>query len=154
MARQLCTRHSSAIKAVDESEHDWAKWQFAESLRRNIFLVNIINVLAARARKLNKDYYEALDDELVLDMRLPATETRWKACTAEDWEALHSEHWEVGDVQDSNCNTIRQFLRAEKDGKTMNESKLPPLTRVIVACARIQFASDNGEEQYRSSRSS
>lgn len=147
MTRQLCTRYSSAIKAVDGSEHDWVKWQFAESLRRNIFLVNMINVLAARARKLNKYYYEPLDDELVLDMRLPATEIIWKACAPEDWEVLQNGYSELGDGQDSQGDTIRQFLHTEKDGRTTDESKMSSLTRGILACARIQFAPDRSNKQ-------
>lgn len=117
-----------------------------ESLRRTSFLVNIVNVLAARVRKLHEDYYEPLNDEFVLDMRMPAPEPVWKACNAEQWvkavdEAKHR-LWEDRDKE----LTLRELLAAEDASGGVNEKSLAPLNRVILACARMQFRPNSVRE--------
>ena len=117
-----------------------------ESLRRTIFLVNIVNVLAARVRKLHEDYYEPLNDEFVLDMRMPAPEPVWKACDAEEWvKALDEARQGLREDRDKEP-TLRKLLAAEETNGGVNEKFLAPLNRVILACARMQFRPHNGRE--------
>lgn len=68
MTRRLCT-YKEAV--TSDTETDWTRWKFAESLRRCIFFVNLINVLAAKYRRFHFDYFEPLDDALIFQMPLP-----------------------------------------------------------------------------------
>ncbi|GFF31186.1 hypothetical protein IFM58399_02801 [Aspergillus lentulus] len=45
----------------------------------------MINILGARARKLNEDHFEPLADEMVLHLPVPAPEYVWGACSEEEW---------------------------------------------------------------------
>ncbi|CBF84234.1 predicted protein [Aspergillus nidulans FGSC A4] len=94
-----------------------ASENFAESLRRNIFFANVINILDARAGKLSSAYFEPLDDEAVLTLPLPAPEspTGQKARLTQ---------------------TLKELLMAEEAG-TLDVSTLLPLTRVILASMKI-----------------
>lgn len=135
MTRRLCTTYSDSISSTGKHARDWPQWTFAESLRRTVFLVNIINVLAAKVRKIHEDYYEPLNDDLVLDTCLPASEPVWKACNTKQW----------GQATDEGTKkyTLRELLRAEEStGVRVDEKVFSPLNRVILACARMQFGPD------------
>ena len=146
MTRRLCISHSSALFSIRGHARDWPQWIFVESLRRTIFLVNIINVLAARVRKLHEDYYEPLNDEFVLDMRMPAPEPVWKACNAEQWvKAADEARQGLREDRDKDL-TLRELLAAEETSGGVDEKFLAPLNRVILACARMQFRPNNVRE--------
>jgi hypothetical protein len=66
---------------------DWRKWLITETIRRTVFLANTINTLSYRTQKQNPYYYEALDDDSVLNMLLPAPMSVWKASSEEEWLA-------------------------------------------------------------------
>ncbi|KAL3493925.1 hypothetical protein BJX62DRAFT_234781 [Aspergillus germanicus] len=66
---------------------DWRKWLITETIRRTVFLANTINTLSYRTQKQNPYYYEALDDDAVLNMLLPAPMSVWKASSEEEWLA-------------------------------------------------------------------
>lgn len=56
----------------DHSDQVWEQWQLAETLRRTIHLVNVVNTLACYTAKATAQFYEPLDDELILDIAIPA----------------------------------------------------------------------------------
>ncbi|KAJ5167594.1 uncharacterized protein N7482_003188 [Penicillium canariense] len=78
MTRPLCKLHQ---KALGRYEVGWSEWKFTESLRRNVFLVHIVNILAAEARTLHSDYFEPLNNAMILQMPLPGPEYMWCACS-------------------------------------------------------------------------
>lgn len=63
----------------------WPTRTVAETARRNIFLANIINYVSSKTTPGMSVFYEALDDELVLDMPLPASSAVWNASTISEW---------------------------------------------------------------------
>jgi hypothetical protein len=74
MTRRLYNLPQKRPLVHHEHENDWPRWLFTESLRRKVFFVHMINILGARARKLNEDYFEPLGDEMVLHLSLWAPE--------------------------------------------------------------------------------
>ncbi|KAK4120364.1 hypothetical protein N657DRAFT_602987 [Parathielavia appendiculata] len=66
-------------------EMAWRKWIVNETIRRTVFLVNAINTLSCRVQKQGANFFEALDDDLVRNMALPASDQLWKASSAEEW---------------------------------------------------------------------
>ncbi|KAF2626053.1 hypothetical protein BU25DRAFT_412287 [Macroventuria anomochaeta] len=88
MIRKFAQRHRQDL--VDDSANDWTHWAFIETLRRTIFLVQIINVISTRLQKQNPFFYEALDDDLVLDMPLPAAAPLWEANQEQQWLFVRS----------------------------------------------------------------
>ncbi|KAF4214204.1 hypothetical protein CNMCM6805_006816 [Aspergillus fumigatiaffinis] len=70
MTRRLYNLPQKRPLVHHEHENDWPRWLFTESLRRKVFFVHMINILGARARKLNEDYFEPLGDEMVLHLSL------------------------------------------------------------------------------------
>jgi hypothetical protein len=75
---------------VDSSFIAWRQWAFIETLRRTISIIHIVNVVSARLKKQNQFFYEALDDELLLDMPLPAPAHLWDAATEGQWLVARS----------------------------------------------------------------
>jgi hypothetical protein len=69
-------------------EMAWRKWIVNETIRRTVFLVNAINTLSCRVQKQGANFFEALDDDLVRNMALPASDQLWKASSAEEWLAV------------------------------------------------------------------
>ncbi|WEW56953.1 hypothetical protein PRK78_002412 [Emydomyces testavorans] len=134
MTRRLCSMHQYAFRP--DKETDWSRWRFAESLRRNVFLVNLINVLAAKSHKFHHDYFEPLDDAMILQMPLPATEQMWRACSERQWVACQEDARQL-----SSAPTLQKLLELDSSGN-LDVSTLPPLTRIILACAKIYQESD------------
>ncbi|KAK3372251.1 hypothetical protein B0H63DRAFT_290773 [Podospora didyma] len=87
MTRKLIQkyRHRLLTHGIDLEKFVWYDWIFTETLRRTMFLVHVINAVSARTAKQNSYFYEPLDDELVLDMPLPAPEALWKTSSQEGW---------------------------------------------------------------------
>ncbi|KAL2856515.1 hypothetical protein BJY01DRAFT_242852 [Aspergillus pseudoustus] len=78
--------HGSNNTTNEETEsNNWRKWIVNETIRRTVFLANTINTLSYRTQKQNPYYYEALDDDAVLKMPLPAPVSVWKASSEEEW---------------------------------------------------------------------
>lgn len=91
MTRQFSRNHASANKSEDLLEDNWQRWFVAETVRRTIFLVNIINVLAGHDNGCPSPYYEPLDDDLIFRMALPAPDALWESRTAEAWQAARNQ---------------------------------------------------------------
>ncbi|KAL2812983.1 hypothetical protein BJX63DRAFT_432272 [Aspergillus granulosus] len=98
MVRKLIATHlarpspfnSTTPTTADNEENEsanWRKWIVNETIRRTVFLANTINTLSYRTQKQNPYYYEALDDDAVLKMLLPAPMSVWKASSEEEWLA-------------------------------------------------------------------
>ncbi|CEL04993.1 hypothetical protein ASPCAL06115 [Aspergillus calidoustus] len=86
---QSTINNSNSNNSTDEAIFgtDWRKWLITETIRRTVFLANTINTLSYRTQKQNPYYYEALDDDSVLNMLLPAPMSVWKASSEEEWLA-------------------------------------------------------------------
>lgn len=87
MTRQFCRNHPSANQSDDALEDTWQRWLVAETVRRTVFLVNTINILAGHENDCPSPYYEPLDDSFVFRMALPAPDPLWESRTAEAWQA-------------------------------------------------------------------
>jgi len=93
MARKLINVYLQSIHlasptpASETSIEDvpWSEWRLVETMRRTIFLVNIINNLSCRIGKQNPYFYEALDDELVSVLPLPVSDNIWTASSEVEW---------------------------------------------------------------------
>ncbi|KAJ6016338.1 hypothetical protein N7540_010929 [Penicillium herquei] len=130
MTRFLCRLHK---KALEGGETGWSEWKFIESLRRNMFFVHVVNILAAKTQRLHYDYFEPLDDDMILKMPLPAPECTWRACSEEEWgitrEYSHS-------ISPNPC-TLQDLINSSHVG-ALDVSSLQPLTRIILECHKIR----------------
>lgn len=104
MTRKVCKDYQSSLFDHHNST-DWETWQLAETLRRTVHLVNIINRLSHSAKSAASNFYEPLDDDLILDLALPAPDMLWKAKTAEEFQKAKT----AG--QNSALQTPRMLLR-------------------------------------------
>jgi hypothetical protein len=141
MARRLYQHYRPAIETNQDDELNWERWKFSESIRRNIFFANIINILGARAGKLNGVYFEPLDDVLVLNLYLPAPECMWRACSLSEWldareHALRMSPPPLEGHMPRLTQTLQELLNEEAAGR-LDASALLPLTRVILASTKI-----------------
>ena len=136
MARRLYKMHQEKLLTHHNDESDWNRWKYAESLRRNFFFVNMINILGARARLLNEQYFEPLGDDIVLQLPLPAPEHMWRWCDEEEW-AMAREHAMQRPANSPPVpRTLRELLEQDKAG-ALDTSTLLPITRLIFACAKV-----------------
>lgn len=151
MTRRLYTMHRDTLRTHQQDESDWERWRFTESLRRNIFFVNIINVLGAKVRKLSEDYYEPLDDSMVMSLPLPAPEDMWRAQNEQSWlvarertlgpissggHGMCKTSSAAGDEQIPGPRTLKELLEWERAGN-LDISSVLPVTRMIFACAKV-----------------
>lgn len=134
MTRRLCKLHQ---KDLVQNEVGWSEWKFIESLRRNVFFVHIVNILAAEARKLHHDYFEPLNDALILQLPLPAPESMWRACSDAEWR--------VARENASTPCTLQSLLDLSHAG-SLDVASLQPLTRMILACHKIRLKFHYEEE--------
>lgn len=138
MTRRFCKLNQ---KALGQNEVGWPEWKFAESLRRNVFFVHIINILAAEARKLHHDYFEPLDDAMILHMPLPAPESMWRACSDAEWRVAREN---ARPTSPTPC-TLQGLLDLGRAG-SLDVASLQPLTRIILACHSIRPKFNDEEE--------
>ncbi|KAG5209894.1 C6 zinc finger domain-containing protein [Trichophyton interdigitale] len=134
MTRRLCSLYKEAV--TSDTETDWSRWKFAESLRRCVFFVNLINVLAARCRRFHFDYFEPLDDALILEMPLPTTEQTWRASNEAQWQICREDTQLVRPAP-----TLQKLMEIDDAGQ-LDRATLTPLTRIILACARVNLEAD------------
>ncbi|KAJ5716731.1 hypothetical protein N7493_008642 [Penicillium malachiteum] len=131
MTRCLCRVHKEALEGNDTS---WSEWKFIESLRRNVFFVHIVNILAAKARSLHYDYFEPLDDDMILKMPLPAPESVWRACSEDEWRVAREYAHSITPTP----RTLRDLINSS-DEDTLDVSSLAPLTRIILESHKIRL---------------
>ncbi len=147
MTQDLCKIHKSLLIETETSNksEEWSQWIFIESLRRNIFLVHIINVLASKTYQLNEGFFEPLDNELILHMPLPAPEAAWRAATEQEWRTAlmrsqSSRFSKLGLPDDMEKQTPHTLYRWLSSGRKLELDGLvstPLLTQAVFACARI-----------------
>ncbi|KAL2813877.1 hypothetical protein BJX63DRAFT_208213 [Aspergillus granulosus] len=141
MTRRLYKHYRPAIETNHDDEVNWERWKFSESIRRNIFFANIINILGSRAGKLNGVYFEPLDDDVILNLTLPAPECMWRACSLREWldareYALRMSPALAEGHTPRLTQTLKELLDEEAVGR-LDMSALLPLTRVILASTKI-----------------
>ncbi|KAJ5520033.1 C6 finger domain protein, partial [Penicillium fimorum] len=135
MTRCLCKLHE---KALERNEEGWSEWKFAESLRRNIFFIHIVNILAAEARKLHHDYFEPLNDFMILQIPLPAPEYMWRGCSDAEWQVAR----EYARQTSPTPSTLQDLVDLDRAG-SLDVASLQPLTRMILACHKIRAKYDD-----------
>ncbi len=124
MTRQFCRNHPSANKSDDALEDTWQRWLVAETVRRTVFLVNTINILAGHENGCPTPYYEPLDDSFVFRMALPAPDALWESRTAEAWQAARDR---LGWLS-SKKPTIETLLMNDTDNSREENGKEIPQT--------------------------
>ncbi|PWY79328.1 hypothetical protein BO70DRAFT_388031 [Aspergillus heteromorphus CBS 117.55] len=141
--------HEDILRTPHEDETNWSRWKFTESLRRNIFFANIISTLASKTRKFNTNgiYPDPLDSSILLQLPLPAPEEMWRARSEDEWMISRAQtlrSWTR--ALDGNMlpapRTLQQLLVLEQVG-SVTVTLLPPITRMILACAKL-----NGQASY------
>jgi hypothetical protein len=151
MTRKLILQYLQS-DGEEVTESNWRKWILNETFRRTIFLVNVINILSCRTQTQNPYFFEALDDNLVHSMHIPAPEVLWTASSAEEWSAAKAalspeliilSKSTVKSIleqiqNDSNEDVVVLHRRQEtrKRSRTGNElglHDLPEFTRLVIA---------------------
>lgn len=135
--RCICHCHSDIIKSLGNATIEWGAWTIAETLRRTIFLVNMINELSSMTKALNRHYYDPLDEAFVLDMPLPAPDSMWQAQGPSEWAAARdATNWTGEDIL-----TLRTVLERLQGGghspklQGKGLENLQSLSRLIISCA-------------------
>ncbi|MCJ1439062.1 hypothetical protein MMC27_008453 [Xylographa pallens] len=138
MTRRFAQNHTGDKDFSNTDESDWTEWLVAETVRRTIFLVNIINILASHVNLAASHYFEPLDDTLILDMTLPAPDALWQARTADSWRAAREQLAREGAQE----QTLRAILSGA-EGRPIDEpepgslglSSSASLANLIIMCA-------------------
>jgi hypothetical protein len=124
----------------------WQSWVTAETVRRTIFLANMINFFANRDfdKREQSVYYQELDRDLILNMTLPCSQALWNATSEEQWIENHTEL--DLDGLGAGCATLRKlFSTYTKDqlrndfGKSYGIWDSDSLRNLIVLAAVEQF---------------
>lgn len=137
LAGRLCEEYLQSDTSRDENS-DWDTWVIAETLRRTLFLVNIVNTLSRRIHAQSPSYYEALDEGLIFSLALPAPDPMWKACTAGEWELAKAKlGWDIRTQR-----TLHVVMDRLGEGHSDEENRLwfgdfQPLSLLIIACVRL-----------------
>jgi hypothetical protein len=116
-------RHELVNNHFDSSISGWRQWAFIETLRRTISIIHIVNVVSARLKKQNPFFYEPLDDDLLLDMPLPASTHLWDAVSEGQWLLARSKL----------TQTLVTGRMMRQEGTGLPEDA-DPFTRMLVAC--------------------
>lgn len=138
LARRICQGNLSSAVGTNETA-SWRSWIVEETLRRILFLVNLVNTLSRRTHSHNPSYYEALDEDLIFDMALPAPDPMWKASTPEEWErAKRKVGWSC-----KRQRTVHVVIDRLREGHTDEENcrwfeDFQPLSLLIIACVRLR----------------
>ncbi|PYH49579.1 Zn(II)2Cys6 transcription factor domain-containing protein [Aspergillus saccharolyticus JOP 1030-1] len=149
LIQRLCIVYGGLLRAAHEDETDWGRWKFGESLRRNIYLAHIIQTLAVKTQLNGQSphiggvfcVHPLLQDETLLQLPLPAPEEMWLARSEEEWiiartQSLRSWMGTLNGTMLPNPRTLQQWLMLDEVG-SISVSSLPPITRMILACIRL-----------------
>lgn len=136
----------------------WARWRITETARRTIFLANMLNFYSNRDHHAGKQllYYEALNDDLILNMPLPCSHAAWIAPDEEEWNlAIKNQTISAVDIAGSNSpggeslsseslkDTLSKFTKEylqTEIGTSVGFGDSDELRRLIILCACEQFA--------------
>ena len=123
MARKVAQLHrKDLINCSADPPSGWRPWAIIETLRRTLFLVHVINLVSARLQKQNPYFYEALDDDLILDMPLPAP--------APLWEATREGQWVFTKTASARAPTTGRMVQTARSGVPEDTDNF---TRMIIA---------------------
>jgi hypothetical protein len=125
MIRKFAQRHRQDLinDFANPVPTEWTHWSFIETLRRTIFLVQVINVMSTRLQKQDVFFYETLDDDLILDMPLPAAAPLWEASGEQQWLFLRSKQPQK-----------RMTGRMVRQDYTIIPSDADCFTMMVIAC--------------------
>lgn len=139
LARRLCQENLYSSSGIEEATN-WRSWIVGETLRRILFLVNIVNTLARRAQARSPSFYDTLDENLIFSLALPAPDSMWKASTAEEWECARRDlGW--GNRRLRTVHTVFDRLgegHTDEENRTWFED-FQPLSLLIIACVRLHL---------------
>ncbi|KAH8811363.1 hypothetical protein F5884DRAFT_854716 [Xylogone sp. PMI_703] len=161
ITRQLYHRYKALI--FDTSGSSWNSYQASETLRRTIHLVNVINILSYRSNALIAHYYEplfmnpeehygaSLDSNAILDIPLPSSDTQWKACSSDKWNAARTKDEEMEQWASRGKPTLRKLMKSPSQLLEEYENDIFPPThgtsttidesrefcKLIIACAML-----------------
>lgn len=84
----------------------WARWRITETARRTIFFTNIVNFYSNLDHKTGKlsPYYEALNDDLILNMPLPCNHAAWLARDEKSWSFAMRSHSSLSNYHSPDSN--------------------------------------------------
>jgi len=139
MSRRLCQKHVGILRSEPRGAAvNWKDWVIAETLRRTLFLVSLVNDLACRIRALNPIYYEELEPDLLLNLALPSSDEIWTACTQDSWRAALA----ADAPRAERSVTFKELLARGKGGEDVNGNdprfaKLSFFTRLLISGATI-----------------
>lgn len=90
MAVCYTKEHSKALMITPETEKSWVQWAVAETIRRTVFLANMINFISNWNHETGKQspYYDPINDELILSLPLPCSQRLWNARSEEAWQMV------------------------------------------------------------------
>lgn len=90
MAVCYTNEHSKALMLTPETEKSWVPWAVAETIRRTVFLANMVNFISNWNHETGKQspYYDPINDELILSLPLPCSQRLWNARSEEDWQMV------------------------------------------------------------------
>lgn len=128
MTQKLAEKHLDALVPTNEDQQipNWQDWVLAETIRRTVFVVNIINVLSLRMGHQNIFFYKPLDDDLVSDMPLPAPDSWWRAQNA-------------GNRTQPSVSHHNRMTLGELRDKSMSDPQTDcSFTRLILATCRLE----------------
>lgn len=136
MARIFRKNHSRELSSGGAA--NWASWLVAETVRRTLFMVNIINILTGSDENGRASYYyEPLDDDYIFSMPLPAPNDVWGARSATEWrDARERSGWsdELADTLDSIKGPDRDQVLARLYSAEPGLSSSFALRDLIIAC--------------------
>ncbi|KAI9845000.1 MAG: hypothetical protein M1837_005144 [Sclerophora amabilis] len=146
MARRFCHNHASAKEFNGADDADWLSWLVAETVRRTLFLIHIINVSVSHDEDGKASpYFEPLDDDTILALALPAPTEMWEARSPEDWRAardrtgwLGDRRWTLGSVLDRERGAHdREAALAEVYGANPGLAGSMELRDLVIACGMM-----------------
>ncbi|KAL7821729.1 hypothetical protein V8C26DRAFT_419008 [Trichoderma gracile] len=136
----------------------WGRWRTTETTRRTVFIVNMINFLNNYdpTTRRTSPYYEPLNDDLILNMPLPCSQTVWLAYEEESCRLAmknqflvnhstpESDHCTTEALSRETClSTIFSKYRKESIqaaiGSHVGVGDSDSLRRLIILCATEQF---------------
>lgn len=130
----------------------WARWRITETARRTIFFTNMVNFYSNLDHKTGKlsPYYEALNDDLILNMPLPCNHAAWVARDEKSWSFATKSpspdfnHAGNGGLSSESClkSVLSKFSKENLQAEIGNQigfGDSDDLRRFIILSASKQF---------------
>lgn len=124
----------------------WARWKTTETARRIIFFANMVNFCSNYDHTTGNQlqYYEPLNDDLILNMPLPCNQAAWLADDEDTWKAaMKTPSSSANYFVETTLKTIltsnnKEQLQAEI-GTNVGFGDSDELRRLIILCGSEQF---------------